>query len=523
MPSLTPAVTYYRMSSDKQETSIADQRAAVETYAKANGYTIIREYCDEGISGWKATERKAFQSLIQDSQERCDFQAVLCWDQDRFSRFPVLEANHYWYLLDSVGVHISTVAQGRLNFEDLGEWLKASVVQHGKAEYARDLARNTTRGLRKRKLAGDWVGGAPYGYRLEGGRLHLGDPFEISVVRKIFAMRISGYGYKTIAGTLNKEGVMTPRNRSWSDQSVKHILQRDAYLGHTVIGKQSRAKFERLTDGIVTVENTHPAIIDQETWDQVRSIKTCNHRAHARGKSEGAKLAGLLVCNQCGSRMYANGGGQWKYYTCSMYLMSGGCGCKTIPREKIEGAVFRSIREKLLLGSADRLEKAVQRELDRRAKPKANNAASKRELAKLDSQIDRAGDRLLTVDDDLVADLEKRLKALKQRRDLLAESIAGAAPKRRPMTAKAIAAKVWELDQIMRDASPTVVRHALQQIIAEIRLDFRFKEKTAKRTRYEFAGATMLLHSYEEQQQSQRWYPFGRMGPITIEAADISA
>lgn len=501
MPRLTPAVAYYRMSSDKQETSIADQRAAVESHAKANGYKIVREYRDEGISGWKATERKAFQSLIEDSQERCDFEAVLCWDQDRFSRFPVLEANHYWYLLDSVGVHISTVAQGRLNFEDLGEWLKASVVQHGKAEYARDLARNTSRGLRKRKLAGQWVGCAPYGYRLENGKLHLGDPFEVSVVRKIFAMRCDGYGFKTIAGTLNKEGVATPRNRSWSDQSVKHILQRDAYIGHTVIGKKSRAKFERLTDGIVTIENTHPAIIDRPTWDKVRAIKTWNNRAHSRGKSEGAKLAGLLVCGECGGRMYANGSRRWKFYTCSTYLMHGECGCKTIMREKIELAVFQAIREKVLMGSMDRLETAVQRELDRRAKPKSNSGAAKRELAKLNQQIERAADRLLAVDDDLVPDLQERLKSLKQRRDLLAESIAEEAPRRRPVTAKAIAAKVWELDKIMRDASPTVVRNALQQIVDEIRLDFRFKKKTAKRTSYEFTGATMQLRSPEEQQQ----------------------
>ena len=147
------AAAYYRMSSDKQEASIGDQRTAVQEFAVANGYRIVREYLDEGISGWKSEQRKGFQKLIEDANGG-EFQAVLCWDQDRFSRFPVLEANHYWYLLDRAGVHISTVAQGRLNFLDLGEWLKASVVQHGKAEYVRDLARNTTRGLRKRKLAG---------------------------------------------------------------------------------------------------------------------------------------------------------------------------------------------------------------------------------------------------------------------------------------------------------------------------------------------------------------------------------
>ena len=87
MSNLIPAVAYYRMSSDKQEASIEDQQTAVMQYAADNGYRIIRDYRDEGISGWKSEQRKGFQKLIADATDRGDFQAVLCWDQDRFSRF----------------------------------------------------------------------------------------------------------------------------------------------------------------------------------------------------------------------------------------------------------------------------------------------------------------------------------------------------------------------------------------------------------------------------------------------------
>ena len=51
MASKINAVAYYRMSSDKQEYSIADQRTAVVKYAADNGYKITREYVDEAISG----------------------------------------------------------------------------------------------------------------------------------------------------------------------------------------------------------------------------------------------------------------------------------------------------------------------------------------------------------------------------------------------------------------------------------------------------------------------------------------
>ena len=133
------------------------QHDAIETYAAENNHRITHWYKDEGISGSRS-DREDFQRLIADA-ETGTFKAILCWDQDRFSRFPPLEANHYWYLLNVAGVHIATVAQGKLNFDDLGEWLKASVVQHGKAEYLKDLARNVKRGQREAASRGEWLGG----------------------------------------------------------------------------------------------------------------------------------------------------------------------------------------------------------------------------------------------------------------------------------------------------------------------------------------------------------------------------
>src|SRR5262249_32979526 len=92
---IVPAVAYYRMSDDKQEASIADQREAVKAYAAEHGYRIVREYKDEGISGDDTEKRLEFQRMLRDAKDRGDFAVVLCWDQDRFGRFDPLEAG-YW-------------------------------------------------------------------------------------------------------------------------------------------------------------------------------------------------------------------------------------------------------------------------------------------------------------------------------------------------------------------------------------------------------------------------------------------
>ena len=50
---LTPAALYARVSSDRQDVdlSVAAQLRALKEYAKANGYSIAREYVDEAESG----------------------------------------------------------------------------------------------------------------------------------------------------------------------------------------------------------------------------------------------------------------------------------------------------------------------------------------------------------------------------------------------------------------------------------------------------------------------------------------
>jgi hypothetical protein len=128
---LINAVAYYRRSTDKQSESIPTQQEAVRAYALKNGCRIIREYLDAGISGDEPERRPDFLRLRQDAQEKGDFEAVLCWDQDRFLRTDPLEAGYWIKPLRDRGIYLDTVAQGRVNWDDFAgtrswPWANAS-------------------------------------------------------------------------------------------------------------------------------------------------------------------------------------------------------------------------------------------------------------------------------------------------------------------------------------------------------------------------------------------------------------
>ena len=164
---LVPAVAYYRMSSDKQEASIGEQREAVERYALEHGYRIVREYIDEGISGDATERRTQFQAMHKAACNGRDFSAILVWDSDRFGRFDSLESGYWVHPLRQAGVKLVTVNEGVVDWSDFTGRVMHSIKAEGKHQFLHDLSRNTLRGKLAAAKQGYWLGKPPFGFRLE--------------------------------------------------------------------------------------------------------------------------------------------------------------------------------------------------------------------------------------------------------------------------------------------------------------------------------------------------------------------
>ena len=79
------AIAYYRYSSHAQnEMSIDQQRKEAERYAKAHGFTIIKEYADAALSG-TSDDRPQFQLVLSDVG-KIRPAALIVWKTDRIAR-----------------------------------------------------------------------------------------------------------------------------------------------------------------------------------------------------------------------------------------------------------------------------------------------------------------------------------------------------------------------------------------------------------------------------------------------------
>lgn len=108
-------------------------------------------------------------------------------------------------------------------------------------------------------------------------------------------------------------GINTPAREpediyAWSQRTASDILSKMEYLGHIVNFKtqkksyKSKKKVNNDPSEWVIFENTHEAIIDQETFEIVQNIRNGRRRLTPMG--EMPVLSGMLFCADCGAKLY---------------------------------------------------------------------------------------------------------------------------------------------------------------------------------------------------------------------------
>ena len=94
---------------------------------------------------------------------------------------------------------------------------------------------------------------------------------------------------------------------AWVARTVSDILENEAYLGHTVnlkstmVSFKNKKKIQRPESEQLRFENTHEALIDQQTWDIVQDIR--KHKCRRANMAEQTIFSGLVYCADCGGTM----------------------------------------------------------------------------------------------------------------------------------------------------------------------------------------------------------------------------
>jgi site-specific DNA recombinase len=491
---------YARYSSSLQnERSIEDQVRRCTEHVRAAGGNVDEGliFTDMAISA-ASLKRPGFEMLMRAVAER-RVDTIVAEDLSRISR-DLADSATLFKKLQHVGVPLIGVADG-IDTGSKGAKVNFTMRSLVADVYLDDLRDKTKRGLEGRCRAGYSTGGLPFGYRTEAalapdgrelGRRIIVDEDAAVVVRRVFALYLSGLSYAAIAKLFNAEGVpyarlkTKHRRKGWVASSVRAMVWNRAYAGEWSYNKRewrknpetnARQPHRREAADVIVQNYPERRIVSPEVWESVRaraSAVATRYRGE-RGKvvAPGNKtrylFSGLLFCGSCGAAMTITAGTSARYYACGDARKRGTCSNRSRVREDaVRMAVLAALHAALFTAEAVAF---LRRRIVERLR--AATATNTNEISILSSRLQRTRERIrglvtFIADGDESASVREALRDLEAQARIDGDSIealrvAKRSPVRLP-SPEDLLIRARDLERVIA-AEPMRGREALRSVL----------------------------------------------------------
>ncbi len=371
--SLDPSVTaatqqkkqvaaYARVStdSDEQLSSYEAQVAFYTQHIKSNPeWEFINVYTDEGISGTNTRKREGFNRMVEDALNG-KIDLILTKSISRFARNTVDTLTTIRKLKEKK-VEVYFEKENIYTLDAKGE-VMLTIMSSLAQEESRSISENVTWG--KRKSMADGKFSLAYKNFLGYEKGEDGFPKiveeEARIVRQIYSWFLEGCTIRAIADSLTQQGIPTPRRKTkWSVSTVTSILTNEKYKGDALLQKTYTAdyltKSVKKNHGEVPqyyIEDSHPAIIDPETFELVQN-EMKRRRPHRHQLHRNSPFTAKIICSDCGGfygRKVWHSNSKYKklIWRCNhKYEQDMVCSTPNLTEEEIEKAFIKAFNQVL--------------------------------------------------------------------------------------------------------------------------------------------------------------------------------
>ncbi len=148
-------VLYARVSTRDKGQDVENQLAQLREFCQRSGWTLIREYVDQASA--KTAKRPQFQAMLTGAARK-EFDLVLFWSLDRFSREGVLETLQHLQALSAADVNWRSFTEQYLDscgiFRDAVLSILATIAKQERVR----LSERTLAGLARARRQGKRLG-----------------------------------------------------------------------------------------------------------------------------------------------------------------------------------------------------------------------------------------------------------------------------------------------------------------------------------------------------------------------------
>ena len=308
------AAIYIRVSTHWQidKDSLKVQRRELIAYVElVLGITDYEVFEDPGYSA-KNTDRPDYQAMMERIRTG-EFTHLVVWKIDRISR-NLLDFAYMYDELKRLGVTFVSKNEQFDTSTAIGEAMLKIILVF--AELERNMtSERVTAVMLSRANNGQWNGGrVPYGYSWdkESGTFAVVEQ-EAKVANRMAELYEQYQSLLYVVKYMNDAGITTRNGKAWTPTAVRKILTNPWNIGHYVYNVHSGGKGteKRSEDEWITVENHHPAILDERLFYRIKFLLTRNKRGGVPANKPYVRknihiFGGLLRCAKCGSNMIAN-------------------------------------------------------------------------------------------------------------------------------------------------------------------------------------------------------------------------
>jgi len=308
---------YCRVSTDDfdQLNSLENQERYFKEYIESNpDWNYVPLYADEGLSGTSTKKRKNFRKMIADAHAG-KFDVILTKEVSRFARNTV-DTLQFTRELKEIGVGVIFITDNidtRINNDEFRLTIMASVAQ----EESRRTSERVKWGQTRSMESGVIFGHKMLGYKRVGrgreAKLEI-IPSEAETVKLIFhKYLVETKGLTTIARELEGANCLTGYGkRRWDASSVQRILTNEKYAGDLRQKKfitpnylTHATKRNKGEENFIIVQDSHPAIIDRDTFTKTQAEIKRRGALEKVGKRHTVRYAfsGKLECGLCGATL----------------------------------------------------------------------------------------------------------------------------------------------------------------------------------------------------------------------------
>jgi site-specific DNA recombinase len=233
------AIGYVRVSTDKQAdhgVSLEAQQEKVRAMATVHSAELVDVVVDAAESA-KSLDRPGMEQVLAKVRAGT-IDMVIVAKLDRLTR-SVKDLAVLLELFQRRNVSLVSVAEALDTGSAAGRLLLNIMVSV--SQWEREAIGERTRdAMRHKKAKREFVGNAPYGFRLASDRRHVEpEPDELGVLRRIRRMRESGNSLRKIADRLNRARITTRQGSLWRHEYVARLLKTGTTLNLVLRDEQS--------------------------------------------------------------------------------------------------------------------------------------------------------------------------------------------------------------------------------------------------------------------------------------------